>query len=221
MNNYFTTFKINDHIYQFKERMGVLITLVIGEDKAMLIDTGYGVYNIKELVRQITDLPLVVIATHGHMDHTGGNYLFDEVYLHELDNELCKKHNSIPWRKRNIEAAKNLKVLPVGFDEALYESKREGNLKPLEYGQVFDLGGITAEIINMEGHTAGSIGVYLKEDNYLVVTDATCPFIWIFLEESISVARYIVMLEKTLELPFTHVLLGHGKGELVKRERVY
>ena len=41
------------------------------------------------------------------------------------------------------------------------------------------------------------------------------------LEESISVQKYIEMLENVIKLPFTHVLLGHGKGELVKRERVY
>ena len=48
MNNYFTTFKINHHIYQIKDAMGVLTTLIIGKEKALLIDTGYGLYNLKK-----------------------------------------------------------------------------------------------------------------------------------------------------------------------------
>ena len=220
MNSYFTTFKINDHIYQIKEKMGVLATLVIGREKAMLIDTGYGIYNLKEYISNITNLPLIVIASHGHMDHTGGNYLFDEIYIHKKDIELCQKHNSIDRRTRNINAAIALNCLPDNFNKDKYLQQGSGNLKTVEYGAIFDLGGITIEVINMEGHTAGSIGLYIKEDNYLVVTDATCPFIWIFLEESLSVATYIKMLENVLTLPFTDILVGHGKGALMKRERV-
>ena len=34
----------------------------------------------------------------------------------------------------------------------------------------------------MEGHTTGSIGLYIKDWKLMLVSDATCPFIWIFLE---------------------------------------
>lgn len=220
MNNYFTTFKINDHIYQIKEKMGVLMTLVIGKEKALLIDTGYGLYNIREYISQITNLPIIVVASHGHMDHTGGNYLFDEIYIDSKDIDLCIKHNSIQWRKRTINNASNLNLLPVSFDKDSYISQREGNLIPIKNNHIINLGGINVEIIPMEGHTQGSIGCYIKEDNYLVVTDATCPFVWLFLEESTTVNTYINMLERTLKLEFTHVLLGHGKGALVDRSRV-
>ena len=64
MNNYFTTFKINHHIYQIKDAMGVLTTLIIGKEKALFIDTGYCLYNLKKYISNITTLPLIVVASH-------------------------------------------------------------------------------------------------------------------------------------------------------------
>ncbi len=217
---YFKTFQINDHIYQFKDPLGVLCTLIIGKEKAMLIDTCYGIGDLPSLIKNYTNLPLVVIASHGHMDHTGGNYQFEEVYINELDLELCKQYNSYEWRKSELANAINANVLPTNFDEKLFLSKRAGNLKVIKNYTTIDLGNINCEIIPMEGHTQGSIGIYIKEENILVVTDATCPFVWMFLPESTTVQTYIDMLNRTLKLPFKYILLGHGAGTLVSRKRV-
>lgn len=219
--NYFTTFKLKDNIYQFKDKLGVLTTLIIGKKYAMLIDTAYGIGDLKEHISTITNKPLIVIASHGHMDHTGGNYQFNEVYIKKEDIELCKKHNSLLWRKRNILSANNLNILDKDFDIDAYLKQNEGNLKELYDNQIFDLGGITTQIISMEGHTKGSVGIYIKEEKILVVTDATCPFVWLFLDESTTVYVYINMLERILKLDFDYILLGHGAGRLVERKRVY
>ena len=48
---YFKTFQINDHIYQFKDPLGVLCTLIIGKEKAMLIDTCYGIGDLPSLIK--------------------------------------------------------------------------------------------------------------------------------------------------------------------------
>lgn len=219
--HYFTTYPINDHIYQIKDAMGVLSTLVIGSNYALLVDTGYGIKNIKEYIYTLTDKPLIVIASHGHMDHTGGNYLFDSVYIHPLDIPLCRLHNSRAWREKNILSATSLHLIDDSFDEESYLNQREGNLLPLEENQIFFLGNLHAKIIPMEGHTAGSIGVLLEEDQILIVTDATCPFVWLFLEESLPVSTYVHMLERTLTLSFDHILLGHGAGKLLPRQKVF
>lgn len=219
--SYFTTFRINEHIYQIKDAMGVLTTLVIGKEKALLVDTGYGLQNIKNYIRTITNKPLIVVASHGHMDHTGGNYLFDEVYIHPLDMELCKEHNSLNWRKNELEAAKKMKLIDNTFDDTFFLNQREGNLKPLTDYQIFSLGDCTVKVIPMEGHTKGSIGLFLEKEKILIVTDATCPFVWLFLEESTTVSTYIQMLERTLQLDFNGILLGHGAGTLLPRHKVF
>ena len=95
MNNYFTVTKINEKIYQFNDKMSVLSTLVIGSEYALVLDTCYGLGDLKTAIRGITNLPLIVVNSHGHMDHSCGNYQFDEIYIDEEDVELCKKHNGI------------------------------------------------------------------------------------------------------------------------------
>lgn len=217
---YFTVYKYNDNLYQIKDALGSLITLVIGEDKALVFDTGYGIGDLKKQIEEITEKPLIVVNSHGHMDHSCGNYQFDKVYIDKRDLELCKKHNSKPWRIRNINSAKNIKALPENFDEELYISKEEGNLEFLSVGQIFDLGNVQLEVINMEGHTQGSIGLFIKDWKLMLVSDATCPFIWIFLEESTPVSVYVKMLEKVLKLDFDNFLVGHG-ARLFPRQKMF
>ena len=218
--NYFEVVKYNDYLYQLKDRLGVLVTLVIGSQKALVFDTAYGIGNLKEEVKHITNLPLVVVNSHGHMDHSCGNYQFEEVYLHKDDFALCKKHNSYPWRVRNLETAKRSGVLPTDFDEEAYLKQTEGNLKEITVGTIIDLGGIKGEVISMIGHTKGSIGILFKEQRLLLVGDATCPFVWLFLEESEPVSVYTKMLEGVLQLPFDNFLVGHGARLFPKNKMV-
>ena len=76
-----TITKVLEHVYVLKDRAGCCANLIIGKNKALLFDTGSGIDDIKEAVKNITDLPLMVINSHGHFDHIGGNSQFDEVYL--------------------------------------------------------------------------------------------------------------------------------------------
>lgn len=219
--SYFTTYQINDHIYQIKDPMGVLVTLIVGSKKALLIDTAYGIGNLKEYILSITTKPLIVINSHGHMDHTGGNYQFPKVYIHKLDYKLCIEHNSLHWRVNNLQSADTLNLLTNDFNRESYLNEREGNLILLKESQIFFLGNLHLKVIPMEGHTKGSIGVLCEEDHILITTDATCPFVWLFLPESTTVETYIEMLQKTLTLPFTHFLVGHGAGVLLEKNRMF
>src|SRR5689334_20227484 len=58
--------------------------LVLGDDRAALIDTGLAVDDISAVVAHITPLPVVVVNTHYHHDHTGNNLRFDDIAIHEL-----------------------------------------------------------------------------------------------------------------------------------------
>lgn len=218
--NYFKTIKINDHIYQIKDPMGVLMTLVIGSTHAMLIDTAYGIMNVLDHIKTLTKKPLIVVNSHGHMDHCCGNYLFDKVYIHEKDINLCKLHNSLEWRMRNLEVAKKMNLIDKNYNSSYYLKQNEGNLELLNYGDTFNLGDINIVVVNMEGHTTGSVGFLIKEDSLLVTSDAACPFVWLFLKESTSVSTYINMLENILQFNFNGFLVGHGVGKILPRQKI-
>lgn len=73
------------------EPLRLNIGLVVGEDRALVVDTGQGPRQGAEIlaaVREKTDLPLVVVNTHAHYDHYFGNGVFaragvTEFYAHE------------------------------------------------------------------------------------------------------------------------------------------
>lgn len=61
--------------------------LIVGSTRALVIDTGAGPRQGREIlaaVRQVTDLPLVVLNTHAHYDHFMGNAVFERAGVAEF-----------------------------------------------------------------------------------------------------------------------------------------
>jgi glyoxylase-like metal-dependent hydrolase (beta-lactamase superfamily II) len=87
----FTSTKISDSVTRISGITGELMYLVKGKERAALLDTGIGAGNIKGYAEGLTSLPLVVFLTHGHMDHAGGAFLFEDVYLHRKDWNCLKQ----------------------------------------------------------------------------------------------------------------------------------
>lgn len=218
--SYFKVFKLRENLYQYKDALGSLCTVLIGKEKALVLDTCYGIGNLYEEIRKITDLPLVVVNSHGHMDHACGNYQFDEVYIHSKDLDLAKKHNSLAWRQKNIESAKKVNVLPESFDCEKYLTMNEGNLKLIDEIKEISLGDLTIEVLPAYGHTRGSIALFCKELKLMIVSDAICQYVWIFLEESTTVNEYIKTVKNILDVDFETFIVGHVPGELPKEEMI-
>jgi hydroxyacylglutathione hydrolase len=72
-------------VWAIDEHGEVTAYLVVGSERAVLLDTGLGLGNIRDEVHQVTEKPVTVVNTHGHVDHVGGNHLFPEVYIHRDD----------------------------------------------------------------------------------------------------------------------------------------
>jgi enterochelin esterase family protein len=88
MTEAFTSKVIADSAWQIQDSRGAVMYLVGGQKRALLIDTGWGEGDLAAYVATLTDLPLVVVNTHGHRDHSSGNGQFDEVYTHTADVPL-------------------------------------------------------------------------------------------------------------------------------------
>ena len=80
-NRYFKTQDMGKGVIRIEGPCQEFCFLVLGEKKAALIDTGSGFGDIRQLVSQFTSLPVQVLLTHGHMDHCGGVFFFEEAWL--------------------------------------------------------------------------------------------------------------------------------------------
>ncbi|MCL2189873.1 MAG: MBL fold metallo-hydrolase [Defluviitaleaceae bacterium] len=207
--SYYTLAKPAPSLHSIYDPMGAYCYLIEGQHRALLFDAVYGVSPLRDVVARITPKPYEVVLGHGHIDHVNGAHEYNEVWLHESDFDLFKYHASAEFRT-NIVNGMNEKLRPAGFDAQAYISKPPPRLKALPIGHVFDLGGEQAEVVAMEGHTAGSMGLLLRNARILLNSDAANPHIWMFLNESLPTDQYIAMLERTIQLPFDTFYAGHS-----------
>ena len=193
---------------------GVFMDLIVGAHHALLLDTGYGFGDLKAVVRSVTDKPLYVVNSHGHVDHACGNAQFGGAFLHPADMDLCLAHNGPVMRQAELDTAE----VPLDFDMEQYLSLGTGALQPVGEGDVFDLGGVTLRVLELPGHTAGSIGLYCPERRLLYVGDAMNCFVWLFLPEAQPLSTYIATLHRAASIPFTHMVQSHEPDPVPKRK---
>lgn len=193
--------QITDHIIQIGDSSGNACSLVIGKERSLLFDTMTGACDLKGYVKALTNLPLTVVLSHGHFDHSFGSWQFGEVYLNEQERHVYKMNRAIlPEIIQNTGA-----VLP----EELTDGSFELSFHDLNEGDIFDLGSVTAEAVSLPGHTRGSIGLLVKEDRTLLVGDAVSPQMTLIFEESMTVGTYLETLSKAAGLPIDRMIGSH------------
>ncbi|WP_138296145.1 MULTISPECIES: MBL fold metallo-hydrolase [unclassified Clostridium] len=132
--------------------VGCYSYLVMGDEMAMMIDTGMSHRDIHEYARQFTDLPITgVINTHGHFDHTGGNGWFKVAYMHPYAATEAKKP----------------------FDDSQYPLDYE--IVTVEDGHMFDLGSRKLQVIYDGAHNPGSIAILDRQNRMLFTGDEVDP----------------------------------------------
>ena len=188
---------INDHILLMSDNDEATGYLVLGAEKAVVIDTMNGYENVKQVAEHFTDLPLMVVNTHGHPDHVYGNIYFDKAYMNPADEHVVAKYCADP---RFVEATTQMGLRMPPF-EAIGE------------GDVIDLGGLKLEVYDLPGHTPGGIALLDRQDRILFVGDSIIEQTWMQLEESLSMEAFLKGLDRIQELrsAFDYILTGHGR----------
>ncbi len=167
--------------------------LVIGAERAMLIDTGMGIGDLARGVQAITRLPLWVANTHGHVDHVTGNGQFAQVFICDADRDAVTEPWSAEDRAMIVQhffAGEQAHTSPPGFVVEEWGARVAEEILPIEAGQVFDLGGRQLEAVPLPGHTAGSVGFLDRQARLILVGDAVLDGVWMQLRESTPLSEY-------------------------------
>ena len=123
------------------EDSGVRCFLLTGSEKALLIDSGRELHTARDIAESLTDLPVMLLNTHADGDHTGSNDQFESFYMHP-DEEAHFRRGG-----------------------------RGGTIIPVREGDILDLGGREFRIIDLPGHTPGSIAVLDVGNRVLISGD--------------------------------------------------
>lgn len=188
----------------------VCMYLVEGSSSALLIDTGYGIGDLRGYVEGLTSKPYRVVLTHGHVDHASGAGQFDEVYLNEADVEVARERTTFDARRASLRGNPILDT-----DESHWIVPREDRFLPLEEGVEFDLGGCVITSVLVPGHTPGMTVLLDLDDRIAFFGDACGVFTMLMRSEAGTVEEYASSLRhlQTYEPLYDRILRQHGTCE--------
>ena len=180
--------KIDDSSWRIEDGM-VRSFLFEGTDKTLLIDTGFGSGNIREVVEGITERPVMLVNSHADEDHVGCNKLFGKTHMHPAEYAFYFENNP--------------------FDAPV---------SPLWEGQVIDLKTRKFEVFLVPGHTPGSLALLDRENRILISGDTIADTPIFMFGKMRNVRAYIESLEKLSRMSesFDTIYPSHGSFPLGK-----
>lgn len=209
--------KVCNNIWAITEVNSVIVYLVVGKEKALLIDTGYGYGDLKKIVREITDLPLIVVVTHGHIDHIAGNYQFSDVWISDDDRKVMNEHfyeqreGNLNYRFKKMPHLKEI----INPNEYLCKSLENTTFHSLKNNMEIDLGGKKVKVIDIKGHSKGSVVFYDEENACLFTGDSVSLHnIWMFQDDSLTLLEYknsLINLKSQLINKDIKIFPAHGE----------
>jgi glyoxylase-like metal-dependent hydrolase (beta-lactamase superfamily II) len=199
-----------------EKRLGFqcLCYLLTGENRALLIDTGFGLGDMAALVKTLTDKPVWVVNTHAHFDHIGNNHQFSGFFLGRADEEVLRHHSDTAylWRLSAALIPPPLWFLIHPTLNRLFRPKPLGIKTLIDDGYVFDLGGRRLEVISTPGHSPGSLCILDRERRILFTGDTLCNRgVLLNLEFSCPPEVYGLSLERLFRLAgaYDRIYPGH------------
>ena len=189
-----------------------LMYLVEGKEKAALIDTGSGIGHLRAFVETLTDKPVIVLLTHGHVDHAMGAAEFDTVYMSHIDDYIYVKHADEASRREGFFLCTQLDRME---EDDFIPAKSLDSILDMAEGDSFDLGRMHIDVYACPGHTLGSLVMLIREERALLLGDA-CNYLTFMHEPySTTIAEYAASLRRLkplVEGKYDRVYLSHGPG---------
>lgn len=198
--------------YQFQEALSYL---VLGSERAALIDSGNGIGRIEKAVEALTKLPVIVLLTHEHFDHYGGSHAFQEVAAFDDPRAIASVTGGVSNERARtfIEGDQVWHELPEGVDAETFAVLGVQPRRLLHDGERIDLGGRVLEVIATPGHSPGSVS-YLDSGNRLLFTgDHFYPGPLYAFGDDVDLDAYVASNDRLVGriAEYDYVLSGHNE----------
>ena len=148
-----------------KSSQGNVSYLIIGDEKAIMLDTGSGEnetengFKIKHIMDQLIDLPISLLLSHFHFDHNQNIAEFENVAFPDL-----------PFLRQKVAADNIYSFTQEDLFEGTNPSQTEVN-EWLPVNTDIDLGNRKIQLINIPGHTKESISIIDHENKMAFLGD--------------------------------------------------
>ena len=196
-------------IYEPHQAEEVISYLIVGHKQALLFDTGMGMGDIRKVTSTLTVRPVVVLNSHTHDDHVGGNWQFPFVYGMDTNFTRTNARGSREDAQAEIAPDQLCGELPKGFNPKTYVTKPWKISRLIHDGFKIDLGGRTLEILSTPGHTPDAISLIDRANGLLFTGDTYYPApIWLFRPET-DFEAYVASVKRLAALaPQLKLVLG-------------
>ena len=196
-------------IYEPHQAEEVISYLVVGTKQAVLFDTGMGIGNIRKLTAELTARPVVVINSHTHNDHVGGNWQFTFIYGMDTDFTRANAKGSSADAQAEIAPDQLCGDLPKGFNRQTYATKPWKISHFVQDGFKINLGGRTLEVLSTPGHTPDAICLIDRANGLLFTGDTYYPApIWLYRPET-DLDAYVASVKRLAAMaPQLKLVLG-------------
>jgi glyoxylase-like metal-dependent hydrolase (beta-lactamase superfamily II) len=190
--------------------------LLIGTEKALWVDSMFGFGNLVKLTKYFTDKPIDGVAiTHKDIDHIGGMFHFNKVYMNKIDWLAWDSFKSAEDRWADDKPTRRKELGYGDFSVADYAKNVPIKLVDLADGQIIDLGGgISVEAIHTPGHTAGFMSFLFKPYGYLLVGDE-CNHNTLMGALTVQSYQQVIqgLLDRQNAGDWNRVFISHGETE--------
>jgi len=196
-------------IYEPHQAEEVISYLIAGQKQALLLDTGMGISDIKKVSSLLTMSTVIVLNSHTHYDHVGGNWEFTTIYGMDKDFTRKNAQGSREDAQAEITPDQICGTLPKEFNSKAYATRPWKITATVHDGDRFDLGARTLELIATTGHTPNAISLIDRANGLLFTGDTYYPApIWLFLPET-DLNAYAASIRRLAALaPQIKVVLG-------------
>lgn len=204
--------------------------LIAGSERDCLFDTGLGVADLAALVESLTDKPLVVVASHAHLDHIGGHNQFAgaDILVHASEAaglatpDPAESLSFAQFGPRVTADLANFGFATDGplldaiphdsFDIAGFRCRGIAPTATIGEGDRIDLGGRVLDVLHLPGHSPGGIGLIDRASGDFWAGDALYEGTIIDTLPGSDRATYRATMRRIMTLTVTTVHGGHNRA---------